>query len=70
MSRNVGNIDRTIRIIVGLALLSLFYFLEGNVRWWGLIGLGPIATAAFGYCPPYAWMGINTCAKKETAAQT
>lgn len=69
MTRNIGNIDRVVRIIVGLGLLSLLYFLEGNARWWGLVGLGPIATASFGYCPPYAWMGISTCAKKEAVPQ-
>ena len=69
MTRNIGSIDRTVRVIVGLLLLSLIYFLEGNARWWGLIGLLPIGTAIVGYCPPYAWMGINTCGKKEAAPQ-
>ena len=67
MTRNIGNTERVIRIIVGLGLLSLIFLLEGNARWWGLIGLGPIVTAVIGYCPPYAWFGINTCAKQETA---
>lgn len=67
MTRNIGNVERIIRIIVGLGLLSLIFFLEGNARWWGLIGIVPIATAAFGYCPPYAWMGINTREKKAAA---
>ncbi|MGE0876584.1 MAG: DUF2892 domain-containing protein [Burkholderiales bacterium] len=69
MTRNIGNVDRAIRVLVGLGLLSLIFFLEGNARWWGLIGLGPITTAAMGYCPPYAWMGFSTCAKKEAAPQ-
>jgi hypothetical protein len=69
MTRNIGNIDRIVRILVGLGLLSLIYFLDGNARWWGLIGLGPISTAAFGYCPPYKWLGISTCATKEAAAR-
>ncbi len=69
MTRNIGNIDRVIRIIVGLGLLSLIFILESNARWWGLVGLGPILTAAIGYCPPYAWMGINTCSKEEAAGQ-
>ncbi|MBL0141844.1 MAG: DUF2892 domain-containing protein [Betaproteobacteria bacterium] len=67
MTRNVGNVDRIIRIVVGLGLLSLVYFLDGNARWWGLLGLGPIATAAMGYCPPYALIGINTCGNKAAA---
>ncbi len=65
MTRNIGTTDRVIRIIAGLGLLSLLFILEGNARWWGLIGLAPIATATLGYCPPYAWMGISTCAKAE-----
>ena len=69
MTRNIGNTDRVIRILVGLGLLSLIFFLDGNARWWGLIGLGPIATAAMGHCPPYAWFGISTCAKSEQAPQ-
>lgn len=69
MTRNIGNIDRAIRIIVGLGLLSLIYFLEGNVSWWGLIGILPIATAAIGYCPPYEWLGISTLAKEQAASQ-
>ena len=65
MKRNIGNLDRTIRIVVGLGLLSLIFFVDGNARWWGLLGLGPLATATMGYCPPYAWLGINTCAKEK-----
>lgn len=64
MTQNIGNTERVIRAIVGLGLLSLVVILEGNARWWGLIGLMPLLTAAFGYCPPYAMLGINTCAKK------
>ena len=69
MTKNVGNIERVIRIIGGLGLLSLIYFLEGNARWWGLIGLVPILTAAFGYCPPYAWLGISTMPKDGVGSQ-
>ena len=65
MTKNVGNLDRVIRVLVGLGLLSLIIFVEGDARWWGLIGLLPLGTAAVGYCPPYAWMGISTCAKDE-----
>ena len=47
MERNVGGIDRAVRIVGGLVLLSLVLVLEGNARWWGLIGLLPLATGAF-----------------------
>jgi len=65
MKANVGGIDRVIRIILGLAILSLLYFLEGNARWWGLIGLLPLATAAFKFCPPYLLFGWSTAPKSE-----
>ena len=60
MKANIGNLDRAIRIVVGLLILSLVFLLNGNARWWGLIGLVPIATAVFRYCPPYALLGIDT----------
>jgi hypothetical protein len=69
MQKNVGNVDRAIRVIAGLGLLSLLFLLEGNARWWGLAGLVPLGTAAMGYCPPYAWFGINTCGTNDAAPQ-
>ena len=67
MTKNVGSTERVIRIIVGLGLLSLIVILESNARWWGLIGLVPLATGTIGYCPPYAMLGINTSGKEEAA---
>ena len=64
MTRNVGGLDRTVRIVVGLALLSLTIILEGNARWWGLIGLVPLATGLFSTCPLYSILGFNTCPLK------
>lgn len=64
MVKNVGPTDRIVRIVVGLALLSLIFILEGAARWWGLIGLLPIGTALIGWCPGYAPFGIST-AKKQ-----
>jgi hypothetical protein len=61
MEHNVGGIDRAVRIIVGLALLSLLVMLEGNARWWGLVGLVPLATGLLGWCPAYLPFGIRTC---------
>jgi hypothetical protein len=69
MTKNMGNIDRIVRLVVGLGLLSLIFFLEGNARWWGLLGIPLVGTAAIGYCPPYAWMGFSTCEKKEAVGQ-
>ena len=51
MNPNVGSADRLIRIVVGIALISLFFVLEGNARWLGLIGVVLIATALISFCP-------------------
>ena len=61
MNTNVGMADRIVRILVGMVLLSLFFFLEGNARYWGLVGLLPLATGVFRYCPAYSLFGVNTC---------
>jgi hypothetical protein len=61
MNTNVGSIDRAVRIVVGLALLSLVFLLNGSGRWFGLIGIVPLLTASFGFCPLYTVLGINTC---------
>lgn len=60
MTRNVGTADRAIRVLVGLALLSLVFALDGNLRWWGLVGLQPLATGLLGWCPLYIPFGIDT----------
>lgn len=65
MIQNVGGIDRILRIVVGLALLSLLVLLEGNARWWGLIGLVPLGTALLRWCPAYTLIGVNTCPSKQ-----
>jgi hypothetical protein len=61
MKTNVGTIDKVLRIVVGLALLSLFFVLEGQARWWSLVGLVPLLTGVFGICPLYSLLGISTC---------
>lgn len=58
MSKNVGKIDRAARAIIGLVIIALGV---GFQSWWGALGLIPIATAAIGWCPPYALLGISTC---------
>ncbi len=64
MSKNVGAVDRVARIVVGLAVLSLLFILEGGQRWLGLIGLVPLVTGVFSFCPAYRLVGLNTsCAK-------
>ncbi len=64
MNHNVGTLDKVVRVIIGLALWSLIYFLDGNIRWVGLIGVVPLMTALMGFCPLYALFGIRTCPLK------
>jgi hypothetical protein len=64
---NVGGIDRALRIIVGLGLLSLVFFgdkIIGQNVVWGWIGIVPLATGIFKFCPAYKLLGIKTCAAK------
>ena len=63
MKTNVGSIDRTLRIVVGLALLAWVLFLDGPV--WAWIGVVPLATGLFSFCPLYTLLGMNTCPRKE-----
>ena len=59
MNPNVGGIDRVLRIIVGLVLISLVFV--GPQTPWGWIGLVPLATGLLGWCPAYVPFGIKTC---------
>jgi hypothetical protein len=59
MLANVGGLDRVARIAVGLLLLSLVFV--GPQSLWGLLGLVPLLTGAFRFCPVYPLLGINTC---------
>lgn len=61
MPKNVGGIDRVLRIVMGVALLSLILFVEGPARWWGLLGIVPLLTGLFQTCPLYTLLGFNTC---------
>jgi len=63
MTKNVGGIDRILRIVIGLALIGAAA--TGTVGLWGYIGLVPLATGLMGWCPPYAMFGFNTCSMKK-----
>lgn len=58
MKQNIGNIERIIRVVFGLAVLSLVFI--GPQSMWGLIGAVPLLTGLVGWCPPYALLGIST----------
>lgn len=60
-ARNVGSVDRVVRFAVGVGVLSLAFV--GPRTPWGYLGLIPLLTAAFGTCPAYSLLGINTCPK-------
>ena len=60
MKKNVGNMDRWIRIVLGVVLLCLLFLIPNDWRWLGLIGLIPLATAIVGFCPLYSLFGIRT----------
>ena len=63
MKKNVGFIDRIIRIVLGGVILSLAFI--GPQTPWGYIGLVPLVTGLIGWCPPYTLFGISTCGKEE-----
>ncbi len=59
MKLNVGTIDRVLRAVVGLVLITLAA--TGTVGVWGWIGVVPLLTSIFSFCPAYALLGMNTC---------
>ncbi len=56
---NVGTIDRIVRIAIGVVLLALVFV--GPHTMWGLLGLVPLATGIYGFCPLYRLFGFDTC---------
>ncbi|MBK7961726.1 MAG: DUF2892 domain-containing protein [Bdellovibrionales bacterium] len=59
MQKNIHNIERAVRVGVGLILVSLAFVGPANL--WFLLGLVPLVTGLIGWCPPYAMLGISTC---------
>lgn len=59
MKRNLGTLDRVIRIVIGVALIAAAA--TGQIGWWGWLGIIPLGTALIGNCALYSLLGINTC---------
>jgi len=59
MEQNEGKVDRIIRVVAGLGLLSLVFI--GPQTNWGFIGIVPLLTGVVGFCPLYKVFGLNTC---------
>ncbi len=62
MKPNVGGIDRILRLLVGLGILGAGYYFKS---WFGLIGLVPVLTAVFRFCPAYVPFGLSSCKTKD-----
>lgn len=63
MKRNVGGLDKFIRVIIGVVLL---YFAFDGGHWWGWLGFIPLLTAVFGYCPIYKILNIKGCCGNDS----
>jgi hypothetical protein len=59
MSVNIGKSDRLLRITAGLVLMALAA--TGTVGAWGYVGIVPLLTGLFRFCPAYTLLGMNTC---------
>lgn len=59
MFKNIGSVDRILRVILGVGLISIVFI--GPQTPWGWIGVVPLVTALLGICPGYYLLGIKTC---------
>jgi hypothetical protein len=58
MAKNIGRVERIIRVVLGVGILSLAFV--GPQSPWAYLGLVPLLTGLVGWCPPYALLGIGT----------
>lgn len=66
MTKNVGGIDRILRIVIGLALIAGFFLNSGGTySWLYLIGIVPLLTGVFSTCALYSLIGVNTSSVKK-----
>ncbi|MHB8354020.1 MAG: YgaP family membrane protein [Burkholderiales bacterium] len=64
MDKNVGGIDRVLRVVVGAALMAAAA--TGKIGEWGWIGVLPLLTGVFGFCGAYKLIGLSTCPLKKS----
>lgn len=67
MLKNVGSVDRGIRVALGLGLLSIIFIRQDSARWFGVVGLIPLVTAYLSWCPLYSILGIKTCEQDHSS---
>jgi len=68
MKKNVGGIDKTARIVIGIVLIGLAA--AGQIGIWGYIGIIPLATGFLGWCPAYLPFGMSSCCSKSNSCCT
>ncbi len=61
MKNNVGGIDRSLRVLAGIAIIAAGIFYQ---NYWAAIGLVPLVTGAIGWCPAYRLFGLSSCGTK------
>ena len=58
---NIGNVDRMLRILLGIVLVGLAMW--GTIGWWGYVGVVPLLTGMAAFCPIYRLLGIRTTSR-------
>lgn len=66
MERNIGTLERALRVSGGIVLLAMV--VAGPQTVWGLLGILPLLTGLSGWCPPYSVLGISTCRAHRRSA--
>jgi sulfite exporter TauE/SafE len=58
MNKNVGNVDRAVRVVAGVAIIAAGLYFKS---WWGVVGAVPLLTGIVRWCPVYLPFGLSTC---------
>jgi hypothetical protein len=67
MFKNVGSVDRAVRIVLGVGLLALV--LVGPCTFWGLLGVVPLFTGFIGFCPAYSLFGVSSATRNAALTE-